>query len=203
MKTIFLVANNLVVDNINYISKESVDERRAKRPLSAQGEKAALKLAKIKGLDCVSNIYSSEYASAISTAKYLSSRLEIPLNIDKNLNERKIGNFPDGLKLSYYKDSQEHDFNYKLPGGETINDTKKRITAYMKNILSKSDDYIAIFTHQIAITSFLLNYCEASYNLDDHLILNYKDKVVSNFNSLVIYKLVYDDELRLLDIKTY
>lgn len=203
MKTIFLIANNLVVDNITYISKESIDERRSKRPLSAQGEKAALKLAKIKGLDCVSNIYSSGYASAIATAKYLSSRLEIPIIIDNNLNERKIGNFPEGLKLSYFKDSQEHDFNYKLPSGETINDTKKRMTTYIKNILAKDDDYIAVFTHQIAINSFLLNYCEASYNLDDHLILNYKERVVSNFNSLVIYKLVYDDDLRLMDIRTY
>ncbi len=203
MKTIFLIANNLVIDNITYLKDESIDEKREKRILSIEGEKAALKLARIKGLDCVSKIYSSGYASAVGTAKYLSKRLEIPVNILNDLNERKIGRFPDGLKLSYFKDSQEHDFIYHLPNGESINDTKERLTKVIDKIIKEDNEVTAIFTHQIAINSYLMNFCEVSYNLDDHLVLNYKENVVSNFNSLIIYKLVYDDDLKILDIKTY
>ena len=53
MKTLFLIANTFVIDNITYLKEESIDEKREKRILSIEGEKAALKLAKIKGLDCV------------------------------------------------------------------------------------------------------------------------------------------------------
>ena len=186
MKTIFLIANNLVIGDINYLKEESVDEKREKRILSIEGEKAALKLAKIRGFDCVSKIYSSGYASAVGTAKYLAKRLELPINISNDLNERKIGRFPDGLKLSYFKDSQEHDFVYHLPNGESVNDTKERITKVIDNIVKEDDEVTAIFTHQIAINSYLMNFCEVSYNLDDHLVLNYKDNVISNFNSLII-----------------
>ena len=203
MKTIFLIANNLVIDNIVYLKEENIDEKREKRILSIEGEKAALKLAKIKGLDCVSKIYSSGYASAVGTAKYLARRLEMPINILNDLNERRIGRFPDGLKLSYFKDSQEHDFIYHLPNGESINDTKERITNVINKIVKEDDEVTAIFTHQIAINSYLMNYCEVSYNLDDHLVLNYKENVVSNFNSLIIYKLTFDDDCKLTDIKTY
>ena len=203
MKTLFLIANNLVVGDLNYLKTENIDDKREKRVLSIEGEKAALKLARIKGMDCVSKIYSSGYASAIGTAKYLSKRLSLPVNILNDLNERKIGKFPEGLKLSYFKDSQEHDFNYHLPNGESIEDTKQRITKVINKIVMEDNEVTAIFTHQIAINSYLMNYCEVSYNLDDHLVLNYKDQVVSNFNSLIIYKIVYNDDNELIDIKTY
>ena len=203
MKTLFLIANNLVIDNITYLKEESIDEKREKRILSIEGEKAALKLAKIKGLDCVSKIYSSGYASAVGTAKYLAKRLELPVNILNDLNERRIGRFPEGLKLSYFKDSQEHDFIYHLPNGESINDTKERMSSVIEKIVKEDNEVSAIFTHQIAINSYLMKFCEVSYNLDDHLVLNYKENVISNFNSLIIYKLVYNDDGELIDIKTY
>ena len=203
MKTLFLIANNLVIGDITYLQKGPIDEKREKRVLSIEGEKAALKLAKIRGLDCVSKIYTSGYASAIGTAKYLAKRLNISVNVLSDLNERKIGRFPDGLKLSYFKDSQEHDFNYHLPEGESINDTKERLTKVINKILKEEEEVSAIFTHQTAINSYLMNFCETSYNLDDHLVLNYNDNVVSNFNSLIIYKLVYNDKNELIDIKTF
>ena len=203
MKTLFLIANNLVAGDLNYLKTENIDDKREKRVLSIEGEKAALKLARIKGMDCVSKIYSSGYASAIGTAKYLSKRLSLPVNILNDLNERKIGKFPEGLKLSYFKDSQEHDLNYHLPNGESVEDTKDRITKVINKIIAEDNEVTAIFTHQIAINSYLMNYCEVSYNLDDHLVLNYKDNVVSNFNSLIIYKIVYNDDNELIDIKTY
>ena len=203
MKTLFLIANNLVTGDIDYLQKEAIDSKREKRVLSIEGEKAALKLARIKGLDCVSKIYSSGYASAVGTAKYLAKRLALSVNVLNDLNERKIGRFPDGLKLTYFKDSQEHDFNYHLPEGESVNDTKERLTRVINKIIKEDNEVSAIFTHQTAINSYLMNFCEISYNLDDHLVLNYNDNVVSNFNSLIIYKLVYDDNNELIDIKTY
>ena len=68
--TLYLVSNNMVLENIFYETDESVEEKRLNRPLSIEGEKAAVKLVKKIDADV---IYSSNYASALSTAKYYAS----------------------------------------------------------------------------------------------------------------------------------
>ena len=68
--TLYLVSNNMVLDGIFYETDESVEEKRLNRPLSIEGEKAAVKLVKKIDADV---IYSSNYASALSTAKYYAS----------------------------------------------------------------------------------------------------------------------------------
>ena len=65
--TLYLVSNNLVVDNILYETDEGLEEKRINRPLSIEGEKASVKL--VKKIDA-SIVYSSSYASSIGTAKY-------------------------------------------------------------------------------------------------------------------------------------
>ena len=42
--TLYLVSNNMVLENIFYETDESVEEKRINRPLSIEGEKAAVKL---------------------------------------------------------------------------------------------------------------------------------------------------------------
>lgn len=44
--TLYLVSNNLVVDNILYETDEGLEEKRINRPLSIEGEKASVKLVK-------------------------------------------------------------------------------------------------------------------------------------------------------------
>ena len=68
--TLFLVSNNLVLDNIVYETFDSVLEKRINRPLSIDGEKLAIKIVKKIDADI---IYSSSYASALDTAKYYAS----------------------------------------------------------------------------------------------------------------------------------
>ena len=64
--TLFLVSNNLVIDNILYETDEGVEDKRINRPLSIEGEKASVKL--VKKIDA-SVVYSSSYASSIGAAK--------------------------------------------------------------------------------------------------------------------------------------
>ena len=56
--TLYLVSNNLVVDNILYETDEGLEEKRINRPLSIEGEKASVKL--VKKIDA-SIVYSSSY----------------------------------------------------------------------------------------------------------------------------------------------
>lgn len=178
MTTLYLVSNNCVVNNLVYKSDESLELKRERRPLSIEGENKAESLTKLEELQEVGVIYSSGYASAIATSKYIAEKLELSINVDNKLNERKIGLLEDKT-LRFFKEQQEHDFNYRLSGGESINSTKTRITNAINAILNNNkDSNILVVTHSTAIMSYLLNYCEKGYNLDDRLILNYNDNVI-------------------------
>lgn len=202
MTTLYLVSNNYVANNILYKTDDSLESKREKRPLSIEGEKRALKLSKEEVLQDINLIYSSSYSSAIATSKYIAENLELTINVSNKLNERKIGLLEDKT-LRFFKEQQEHDFNYRLNGGESINSTKTRITSALKEIIKDNEDMnILVVTHTTAIISYLLNYCEKGYNLDDRLILNYDENVIidGTTNGLDIFKLEFENET-ILNIK--
>ena len=195
MTTLYLVSNNLVVSNLEYKSDESLELKRERRPLSIEGERMAKSLTNREELQEINLIYSSGYASAIATSKYLSDKLELNIIVDNKLNERKIGLLEDKT-IRFFKEQQEHDFNYRLSGGESINTTKNRMTSELKEILEKNKDLnILVVTHNVSIMSYLLNFCEKGYNLDDRLILNFEENVIidGTTNGLDIFKLEFDN----------
>ena len=58
--------------------------------LSVQGEQKAKELSKLEQLKNIDVLYSSNYVRAIATAKYIANENNISINIDINLNERKL-----------------------------------------------------------------------------------------------------------------
>lgn len=203
MRTLYLIVNNLVLNNIDYLDNEEIDSKRAKRPLSINGEEMCKKMYKLEELQEVTSIYSSSYASALSTAKYLSEKLDVVINIDNKFNERKIGTVNNKSNFKYYKENQEHDFNYKYPMGESFNMTKERMLKSVRDILRiNNDDNIAIFTHSLAITSFLSNFCETEYNLENNLILNFNGEPLETVGEFNIYRVFLDDNMKVSDIES-
>lgn len=196
MTTLYLVSNNCVVNNLSYKNDENLEIKRERRPLSTEGEFKAKDLSKLEEFEDINVIYSSGYASAIATSKYIADKLELNINVDNKLNERKIGLLEDKT-LRFFKEHQEHDFNYRLSGGDSINSTKNRITNAINEILKDNQGLnILVATHSTAIMSYLLNYCEKGYNLDDRLILNYKGDVIvdGTTNGLDIFKLELEED---------
>ena len=202
MRKVYLIVNNLVLNNIDYLNDETMDEKRVKRPLSVQGEIFAQNISNIPELQNVTSIYSSGFASALGTAKYLSDKLNITINIENKFNERKVWQTNKQNNFKYFKENQEHDFNYKLPNGESFNMTKERVTkAFREMTKINQDEEILIFTHTIAVNSLLSNWCEIAYNLDNNLILNFNDEVVDSVSGNLILSLTFDDKLNLKEIK--
>lgn len=198
---LYLVSNNCVLNNLIYKNNEALDEKREKRPLSIEGEEEAKRLCNLIENE-INVIYTSSYASAIATSKFIANKFELSINIENKLNDRKIGLLKDKT-LRFFKETQEHDFEYKLSDGESINDTKTRITNIINKILKENENNtILIVTHSTAIMSYLLNYCEKGYNLDDRLILNYDDNVIMDgtANGLDIFKVELENA-KVLDIK--
>lgn len=61
--------------------------------LSVEGEVKAEKLAECAELKDLSAVFSSNYARAISTAKYIACKNLIEINVDQRLGERKLRRF--------------------------------------------------------------------------------------------------------------
>ena len=178
MTTIYLINNSLTMNNLAFPNNETLESKREKRLLSIEGEMEAKKLAKSDYMQNINVIYASPYVMSIGTAKYLANELQLDIKIDFLIGERKIGNLGD-KKISMITELQESDFNYKLVGGESLNEVKLRMLKFLKSILIENEaKEIAIFTHNVAITCLLSEYCTKGFNLDNRLILNYNDDAV-------------------------
>ena len=178
MTKVYLINNSLTMNNLSFPSKDTLESKREKRILSIEGEKESLNLASSEILQNINVIYSSPYVMSIGTAKYLAQHLELDIIIKSELGERRIGSLGD-KKISVLTEMQENDFNYKLSGGESLNEVKARMLRFLKEILkSNKDKEIALFTHNVAITCLLSEFCTKGYNLDNRLILNYNDEAI-------------------------
>lgn len=202
MTTIYLINNSYTMNNISFLDSEPLEKKREKRLLSIEGEKESEILAESPELQSVQKIYSSSYVMSIGTAKYLAKKLEIDINIASELGERVIGQLGD-KKIRMVSEMQENDFDYRLPGGESLNDVKKRIVRFIKDIVKNNQEKtIACFTHNVAITCLLSEYCEKGFNLDNRLILNYKDDAIidGTWDGINLIEMQFDD-LDLISIK--
>ena len=167
--------------------------------LSFKGEKTASELLKKEELKKVKTLYSSNYKSAIGTAKYLSEELDLPIYVDERLKERQVGILGANDEF-FLKEMQEHDFDYKFHNGESFNMVIKRMKTCLKDILfHNEDEVVAVFTHDIALESLLTIWCEKGYSLENQMILNYKDKVIIDgaYHQTRIFRLDFEgDKLR-------
>ena len=169
---VYLICNNMLSDSINYDNILNIEDKKTLRPLSIEGVKFSKKINNIK----VDKIVSSTYISCIESAKYLSEKLNINIELNKKLYDCKIGEIEkQSIKmLSYF---QEHDFDYKLVGGESINECSKRV----ENVIDAStsnDENVALFLPRKAILCYLTKICEVGYNLDEKLVLTFNDEII-------------------------
>ena len=173
--TLYLVSNNIVLENILYETDETVEEKRVNRPLSIEGEKCAVKL--VKKIDA-NVIYSSDYASALATAKYYAEYRDLVININSFLSDAKIGKLGN-RNIKMLRFMQERDFDFKFNGGESLNEVSSRMNIAVSRLLKKNiHKNVVIFTHKRAIMGYLLKHLEQGFNLDDRLILTFNDKVI-------------------------
>ncbi len=193
MMKIYLVSNNLLLDRINYGKDTNLEVVRMIRPLDIKGYSIAEHIAKMDLFNDIENIYSSFYSSALSTASFISKKLEIEVFLDSNLNECRVGTL-GSKNMKMVKGLQDHDFTYKLPNGESLIEVGKRIKNVVEDII-KSNENSLVFTHKRAILGFLTNYAKVGYNLDDNLILEFNGKIIydDSDTDYDIYELVIED----------
>ncbi len=178
----------------NILMNDDFQTTNEKNFLSVKGEKMAEKLSQIEELQNLDAVYSSNYVRALATAKYIAFENHTIINIDERFNERKIGDFTDIDSKEFHR-QQVKNFDYKLPNGESLNQTKKRMVEAMKNILMfETGNRVAVVSHSTALTCLLSAWCEIGYNYNDEIILSYKDETIidGNFTAPMVFKVTFD-----------
>lgn len=175
------------VNEDNQISNEKI-------VLSVNGEIKAKELSELEELKNIDAIWSSNYVRAISTAKYIAEVNNLLINIDSNLNERKLGNLETlkelgKLKKHTYTEEQLLDENLKNIDGESRKEVYKRMNAALNNILKENlGKRIAIVSHGAAIKFLLMNWCKL--NKDCKLV--YDNKTIIDLKSPSAIKLEFE-----------
>ena len=102
--------------------------------------------------------------------------------------------------MKMVKGLQDHDFNYKLPNGESLNDVGNRLNNELNSIILNNENTV-VFTHKRAILGYLLKFSSVGYNLDDSLILEFNGKQIydDSDTEFDIYELIIENN-RLVDI---
>ena len=166
MTKVYLIRHSQPMSN-HIGTNNSIDSdqvRNEKNILTPDGEQFAKELASKEELQHIDVLYTSNYVRAMSTAKYIVFNNDIEINIDGRLGERKFG-WDFGHRPDNFETRQWEDFNYKVGDGESINDTKERITSVIDEIINKNKDKnICIVSHATAISAYFLNFLELRIN---------------------------------------
>lgn len=142
--TIYLIRHAETVDE-NGIrnTNESSQLINEKEILSVEGEEQAKALSKNPELNDLDMVWSSSFARAKATAKYIAYHNNLPINLDGDLSERKLGNLEELGKFMQDKKtrapSQEQllDRTFKTSDGESAEDTRKRMNCFFDRILNE------------------------------------------------------------------
>ncbi len=117
------------------------------RPLSANGQKDAQRVADILEKFPISMIFSSPYKRAFQTVIPLSEQFIIPIDVISNLRERtlckgKIDKFLEAVEMTW------RDFEFSHPGGESNNAAQHRGVSFIHKLEQKfRDEHIVLATH--------------------------------------------------------
>ncbi len=201
--TIYLIkhADELKENGIKNV-KDNTQLMNEKYILSVKGEEQSRQLSENKELENIDVLWSSSYARAKATAKYIAYKNDIEINIDSNLNERKLGNLEDlskwmenkscGVVQAYLQDKK-----WKAREGESCEEATKRVTLFLQRILKEyRGKRIALVSHGALISFLLTNWCK----LNEEMKLVFNDKIIE-IKEPSITKLTFDEQ-KIVNIET-
>ncbi|GAB4320610.1 MAG: histidine phosphatase family protein [Phototrophicales bacterium] len=135
-------------------------------PLNDLGRVQVQRLANFIRNMGISKLYSSDTRRAVDTAVILAEALGFEPVFDQRLRERSIGHW-QGLtvpeihgwyKEEYYQMLQDPD-NYRIPGGESLNDVRQRAEAVLQEIIDQAiaseHETVGIISHTSSIVMML------------------------------------------------
>ena len=205
MTTLYLIRHSIKEKNYgifdNSDSKQIKDE---KRILSCEGEKQALLLSQNEELQNIDEVWASNYVRAIQTAKYISDKNNLQINISSLFDERHYGAFEGKSNKEKFWIGQFKDNNLKNQDGESRTEVRNRMNAKITEIINQNKDKrIAVVCHNACILFYILKYCKLeNAELNKRLTISFKDKIIIRdgiMKSPSMMKLIFDKD-KLTDI---
>ncbi len=203
MTTIYLIRHSKPMKVNNTFNSDSLQIQNEKSSLSIEGEQIAQNKLSKKEFDNINILYSSNYVRTIQTAKYLSIKNDIEINVISDLGERRFGidswnELPENFERKQFLDE-----NYKLNNGENQKEVRDRMYSVIMKLLNEyPDKRIAIVSHGTAISYLLKKWCEIDI-FDNKLRYSFKNKMIFEgyFNYCETFKLEFDNENKLINIE--
>ena len=203
MTTIYLIRHSKPLKVNNTFNNDSLQIQNEKSSLSIEGEQIAQEKLNKNEFDNIDILFSSNYVRAIQTAKDLSTKDDLEINVISNLGERKFGiNSWNELPESFER-KQFLDENYKIGNGESQKEVSNRMySTIMKILRENKNKRIAIVSHATAISYLLKKWCDIQV-VDDKLKYSFNNNILLNgyFNYCETFKLEFDDNYELISIQ--
>lgn len=182
--TIYLVRHSEALTQVeNTVVSHTDQQINEKIILSVPGEMKALELSKNPLLQKVDAVWSSDYVRAVATAKYIAYRNRLPIQIDCNLGERKLGDLEHLTQLGNEKShsftvEQLLDMELNNTDGESALEVRQRMYDCIQRILTKYEGKTVVLVSHGAAMKFLLTaWCE--YQIEDNSFLFQKNTKIS------------------------
>jgi 2,3-bisphosphoglycerate-dependent phosphoglycerate mutase len=162
------------------------------RPLTEKGLADSKKVtAALMGKN-ISAVYSSPSKRAIDTIKNFAEASALEIATMEDFSERRAGAWVEDFRE--YSKRQWEDFDYKLPGGESLREVQKRnISALFDALKDNSGKNIAIATHGTALST-MINYFNPGFGHADFwaiidkmpyiLCFKFKDKELDSIEKI-------------------
>ena len=200
MTEVYLIRHSKTLKVNNNLSNDSLQLQNEKACLSIEGEELAKEHFNNLEFDGIDMLYCSNYVRAIQTAKYLANKNNLEINVVSDFAERRHGvNSWEELPDNFEKQQFENE-NFKLYNGESQKEVRERMYKALMKILKESKNKkIAIVSHSTAILFLLGIWCNISY--DGNSTFNNKIFFDGKWNYCETFKLVFDEEMNIIDIK--
>ena len=186
----------------NEQNSDSLQIQNEKKTLSIEGEEIAKNRFNNKEFDNIDVVFSSNYVRAIQTAKYLSEKNDLEINVVSEIGERKFGITSWDELPEKFERKQFLEEDYKIGDGESQKEVRDRMYNAIMKILDESDNKrIAIVSHGTAISYLLKKWCKIEI-VNDALEYSFNGKIILHgyFNYCEAFKLEFDDNNELIDI---
>ncbi len=183
------------------ISNNNLLEDNKITPLSINGEILSNTISKKEEYQNLDSIWSSDYARAMSTAKYFAANNNLKVNISSYLGERIHGIKSWDLLPPLFEQKQMEDEEYKLENGESAKEVKTRMYNELIRIINENKNKrILIVGHATSITFLLKTWCDINYNSD--YLFNSNSFFNGEWDYCTTFKLEFNENNELISIKT-
>jgi broad specificity phosphatase PhoE len=131
---------------------------RADIDLNENGRKQAVLLGEYLKDTGIKAVYASPLKRALDTAKAIASHHNLSVQVSDGLNDLDFGEW-EGLSVPQVRDRyrkifiewSDHPEQVRLPGGETLDDVRRRSMLVVEKFIREQNGAVALVTHRVVI----------------------------------------------------